>query len=105
MVGAPGPAVVGQGPDPVGQLGIGSDHSPGVSERSANRAFTCALGVGTALNVPAWQAITPELVSREELPAAAALAGIGFYMARSSEVRRADGHHRAGDRVDVRWHG
>src|SRR5438552_1613602 len=31
-------------------------------------AFTCALGVGTALNVPAWQAITPELVSREELP-------------------------------------
>jgi MFS family permease len=40
-------------------------------------AFTCALGVGTALNVPAWQAITPELVSRAELPAAAALGGVG----------------------------
>jgi hypothetical protein len=25
-------------------------------------AFTCALGAGTALNVPAWQAIVPELV-------------------------------------------
>lgn len=46
-------------------------------------AFTCALGAGTALNVPAWQAITPELVSREELPAAAALGGVGFNIARS----------------------
>jgi MFS family permease len=45
--------------------------------------FTCALGVGTALNVPAWQALTPELVSREELPAAAALGGVGFNIARS----------------------
>ena len=36
-------------------------------------AFTCALGAGTALNVPAWQSIIPELISREELPAAAAL--------------------------------
>src|SRR5690349_16934976 len=35
--------------------------------------LTCALGVGTALNVPAWQAVTPELVGREELPTAAAL--------------------------------
>jgi MFS family permease len=46
-------------------------------------AFTCALGVGTAFNVPAWQALTPELVSREELPAAAALGGVGFNIARS----------------------
>src|SRR5205085_4177221 len=45
--------------------------------------LTCALGAGTALNVPAWQAITPELVSREELPAAAALGGVGFNIARS----------------------
>jgi MFS family permease len=45
--------------------------------------ITCALGVGTALNVPAWQALTPELVSREELPAAAALGGVGFNLARS----------------------
>src|SRR5438552_11595900 len=47
-------------------------------------AFTCALGVGTALNVPAWQAIMPELVSREELPSSAALGGIGFNIARSA---------------------
>src|SRR5205807_3011512 len=46
-------------------------------------ASTCALGVGTAVNVPAWQAIMPELVSREELPAAAALGGVGFNLARS----------------------
>jgi MFS family permease len=45
--------------------------------------ITCALGVGTALNVPAWQALTPELVSRDELPAAAALGGVGFNIARS----------------------
>ena len=47
-------------------------------------AFTCALGAGTALNVPAWQAIMPEVVSREELPSAAALGGIGFNIARSA---------------------
>src|SRR5438270_3360311 len=47
-------------------------------------AFTCALGAGTALNVPAWQAIMPELVSREELPASAALGGVGFNIARSA---------------------
>ena len=46
-------------------------------------AFTSALGIGTALNVPAWQALTPELVSYEELPAAAALGGVGFNIARA----------------------
>src|SRR4029077_8388502 len=35
-------------------------------------AFTFAMGIGTAINIPAWQAITPDLVPREELPAAAA---------------------------------
>jgi MFS family permease len=47
-------------------------------------AFACAIGAGTALNVPAWQAITPELVSRAELPAAAALGGVGFNIARAA---------------------
>src|SRR5207245_9020377 len=32
----------------------------------------------------AWQALMPELVSREELPAAAALGGVGFNIARSA---------------------
>src|ERR1700730_15515552 len=44
-------------------------------------AFT--VGIATALNVPAWQAITPELVPREQLSAAAALGGVGFNIARS----------------------
>lgn len=45
--------------------------------------FTFVLGIGSALNMPAWQAITPELVSRDELPAAAALGGISFNTARA----------------------
>jgi MFS family permease len=37
-----------------------------------------ALGAGGAINAPAWQATAPELVSRDELPAAVALTGTGF---------------------------
>jgi MFS family permease len=44
-------------------------------------AFT--VGIATAVNVPAWLAITPELVPREQLSAAAALGGVGFNIARS----------------------
>jgi MFS family permease len=44
-------------------------------------AFTFALGLGAAMNAPAWQAITPELVSREELPAAVALSSVGINLA------------------------
>src|SRR3954470_12849570 len=45
--------------------------------------FTFALGIATALNTPAWQATTPELVSREDLPAAAALGGVSVNLARA----------------------
>src|SRR5262245_12400311 len=45
--------------------------------------LTFALGLGAALNGPAWQATTPELVPREELPAAVALNGVGFNLARA----------------------
>jgi MFS family permease len=45
--------------------------------------FTFLIGLGAALNGPAWQAITPELVPREELPAAVALGGVGFNLARA----------------------
>jgi len=41
-------------------------------------ALTFLLGLGTALDAPAWQAIIPELVEREELPAAVALSATGF---------------------------
>ncbi len=42
-----------------------------------------ALGVGSALNAPAWQAITPELVPPEELTSAIALNGVNFNAARA----------------------
>src|ERR1051326_6295917 len=35
--------------------------------------LTFALGLGSAMNGPAWQAIMPELVAKRELPAAIAL--------------------------------
>lgn len=47
-------------------------------------AFTFLLGLGAALNQPAWQAITPELVPAPELPAAIALGSVGFNLARAA---------------------
>lgn len=45
-------------------------------------AFTFLLSIGGAMSWPAWQAITPELVEKHEVPAAIALGGIGFNMSR-----------------------
>jgi MFS family permease len=45
--------------------------------------FTFALGVGQALTLPAWQAIIPELVPREQIPSASALGSISINLARS----------------------
>jgi MFS family permease len=42
------------------------------------------LGIGAALNAPAWQAIIPELVPREELAQAITLNGINFNLARAA---------------------
>ena len=42
-----------------------------------------ALGVGAAANAPAWEAITPELVSRSDLPAAVTLGAVAFNVARA----------------------
>jgi MFS family permease len=42
-----------------------------------------ALGLGAALNAPAWQAIIPELVPRSELPAAVSLNSVAFNIARA----------------------
>ena len=44
---------------------------------------TLSLGLGGALNAPAWQAIIPELVPRHELPTAVALNSAGFNLARA----------------------
>ena len=45
--------------------------------------FTFALGLGTAMMMPAWGAITPELVPRSELHAAIGLNTIGMNLSRS----------------------
>jgi MFS family permease/quinol monooxygenase YgiN len=45
--------------------------------------LTFLLGTGTALSLPAWQAIVPSLVPRAELPAASALAGINQNVGRA----------------------
>ena len=45
--------------------------------------FTFLIGLGAALNAPAWQAITPELVGREDLPAAVALGSMGVNVSRA----------------------
>jgi MFS family permease len=46
-------------------------------------ALTFMLGLGFALNLPAWQAVIPELVPRPELPSAVALNSVGFNIARA----------------------
>jgi MFS family permease len=46
-------------------------------------AFTFALGVGTALTLPASQALIPEFVPRDQLPAASALGGVSANLARA----------------------
>src|ERR1700757_2032531 len=46
-------------------------------------AFTFALGLGAVMNDPAWQAITPEVVSGEQHAPAVALNSVGFNVARA----------------------
>jgi MFS family permease len=46
--------------------------------------LTFMLGLGAALNAPAWQAIIAELVPRDELAAAVTLNGINFNLARAA---------------------
>ena len=45
--------------------------------------LTFAIGIGSALTGPAWSAIIPELVPREDLVQAIALNGIGFNLTRA----------------------
>ena len=46
-------------------------------------ALTFALGLGASANGPAWQAMIPDLVPHEELPAAVALNSMQFNIARA----------------------
>ena len=45
--------------------------------------LTFALGLGSAMNAPAWQATVPQLVPREQLPSAVALNSVQFNIARA----------------------
>ncbi len=64
-------------------LGLGALTLAGLVTAWTLLALTFLLGLGAALNAPAWQAIIPELVDREELPAAVALQAMGFNVARA----------------------
>jgi predicted MFS family arabinose efflux permease len=46
-------------------------------------AFTFLLGLGSVMNDPAWQAITPEIVSHRNFAQAVALNSVGFNVARA----------------------
>jgi MFS family permease len=45
--------------------------------------FTVALGIGNAMMMPAWAALVPELVPKEQLPAAVALNGVAINASRA----------------------
>jgi MFS family permease len=45
--------------------------------------LTFSLGVGAAMNAPAWQSTIPDVVPREDLPGAVALGSVGFNIARA----------------------
>lgn len=45
--------------------------------------LTFALSLGSSMNMPVWQAVTPELVEKEELPQAITLSGIVVNLSRS----------------------
>jgi MFS family permease/quinol monooxygenase YgiN len=45
--------------------------------------LTFALSLGSSMNMPVWQAITPELVSKEDMPQAVTLSGIVVNLSRS----------------------
>ena len=62
----------------LGLLTLGGHVTPGTLLLT-----TFAMGLGVALNGPAWQAIISELVPRPELPAAVALNSVGFNLARA----------------------
>lgn len=46
-------------------------------------AFTFAMGIGTALMMPAWASLTPEIVPRAQLQAAVSLNAMGMNVARA----------------------
>jgi MFS family permease len=64
-------------------LGISLTVLAGRITPAALLAFTFAMGLGTALVNPAWQAIVPQLVPREELASAVVLNSLGINVSRA----------------------
>src|SRR6266446_9075937 len=50
--------------------------------------LTFALSTGDAFETPSWRAVLPDLVKKEDLPAASALNGIEFNFARAVDAER-----------------
>ena len=65
-------------------FGLGLTTAFGVTTPWLLLFFTFLLGLGAALNAPAWQASIPEMVPREDLPAAVFLGSVGFNIARAA---------------------
>jgi MFS family permease len=64
-------------------LGLGILTIAGLVTPAILLLFTFLMGFGAVLNDPAWQAITPEVVSRENFAAGIALNSAGFNVARA----------------------
>lgn len=64
-------------------LGLGITTLAGLVSPPFILCFAFLLSLGAAINGPAWQAIIPELVSREEMASAVTLGSVGFNIARA----------------------
>ena len=67
----------------VGSGALGALTLAGLTGPGVLLALTFVIGLGSALNAPAWQAIIPEMVPRASLPSALALNGIGINASRA----------------------
>ncbi|HEX8354256.1 MAG TPA: MFS transporter, partial [Pyrinomonadaceae bacterium] len=67
----------------VAAVALAASALAGLTSPAVLLLLTFALGLGAAMNGPAWQAIVPELVPREELAAAVSLNSVAFNIARA----------------------
>lgn len=67
----------------VAAIGLAVATLAGVTTPVVLLVLTFGLGLGAAMNAPAWQAIVPELVPRRELTAAVSLNSVAFNIARA----------------------
>ena len=68
----------------LGALALGLATLAGWISPTLLLVLTLALGIGAALALPSFQAVVPELVPREQLPAAVSLSSMGINIARAA---------------------